>query len=67
MKRDSREYMQAVEDCRFSIFYCGCKLPKSLHKSFSGAKIQQANEKPNLKKRKWKKNKKEGVLYLANW
>ena len=30
-------------------------------------KIQKDNKKTNLKKRKWKKNKKEGVLYLANW
>ena len=27
---------------RFSIFYCGCKQPKSIHISvFSGAKVQQ--------------------------
>lgn len=23
----------------FSIFYCGCKQPKSIHMSFSGAKL----------------------------
>ena len=27
--------------CRFSIFYCGCKQPKSVHILISGAKVVQ--------------------------
>ena len=27
--------------CRFSIFYCGCKQPKSIHILFSVAKLAQ--------------------------
>ena len=27
--------------CRFSIFYCGCKQPKSIHILKSGAKLRK--------------------------
>ena len=27
-------------DCRFSIFYCGCKQPKSIHIFNSAAKVR---------------------------
>ena len=27
--------------CRFSIFYCGCKQPKSVHILISGAKVRK--------------------------
>lgn len=31
--------MHQPEGCSFSIFFCGCKQPKSIHIGFSGAKV----------------------------
>ena len=39
----SRAQMREVTSVHppFSIFYCGCKQPKSIHILFSGAKLQK--------------------------
>ena len=34
--------------CRFSIFYCGCKQPKSIHILKSGAKLRISERKTKL-------------------
>jgi hypothetical protein len=34
--------------CRFSIFYCGCKQPKSVHILISAAKLRISERKTKL-------------------
>ena len=36
---------------RFSIFYCGCKQPKSIHMLFAAAKVQQKEEREKRKEK----------------